>query len=211
MEPESLTEWYAEHIATATGEPRVRRTQPLTGHGENVLIRAFLASRDPRLFERIITPHMAWLDRLLRVVFNGNHHDMEDARQEILIGICQDLRRFRFQSAFKTFFYRYAHHKAVDMLRRVIRHGRREENTAPEEVPVSSPEDAYVRSEERRRLEACLRLLPPVDRGLLLMKEVEDFKIDEICELTGMKSGTVKSRLSRAREKLFHLMKGGPI
>jgi RNA polymerase sigma-70 factor (ECF subfamily) len=136
---------------------------------------------------------------------------MEDARQEILLGICSDLGRFRFQSGFKTFFYRYARNKAVDLLRRTVRRHKRETGCPVVEADSSgnSPEEDYVKRETATRLADKLLELSPRDRELLLLKEVEGFSVEEINRLTGLKTGTVKSSLHRAREKLFRLMEGG--
>ena len=137
---------------------------------------------------------------------------MDDARQEILLGLCVDLRRFRFQARFKTFFYRYARNKAIDYLRRNARIRHREMETAvtlPEKA--DSPEEALLKREAIKELQEGLRTLSPEDRSLVLMKETEGFSIEDLCRITGMKSGTVKSRLHRAREKLYRTLKGGDV
>jgi RNA polymerase sigma-70 factor (ECF subfamily) len=177
---------------------------------EETLIRAFLKHRKPRLFEELMSAHLPWLRRLLFAIFNGVPEDLEDAEQEILIGIFQDLERFRFQSGFKTFFYRYARNKAIDLLRKTVRRRRRESELEQSGIAgeARSPEDEYLRQERREDLDQLLLELAQDEREILLMKDVEEFSIDEIAAVTGQKAGTIKSKLHRTREKLFNKMEG---
>ncbi|MBN2353232.1 MAG: RNA polymerase sigma factor [Spirochaetales bacterium] len=177
--------------------------------GEKQLIRELIAFRDPVLFERLLPAHLPWLRRLLYSVFNGAREDMEDAEQEILTGIYSDVGRYRFQSSFKTFFYRYARNKAIDLLRKTVRL-RRREAALKGEIPlaVASPEEEFLKRDRREELSNRLLELAADERDILLMKDVEGFSIDEISAVTGRKAGTVKSILHRTREKLFALIEG---
>jgi len=183
----------------------------IAGAEEN-LIREFVVRREPRLFETIIRSHLPWLRRLLFAIFNGSREDMEDAEQEILIGICHDIAHFRFQSSFKTFFYRYARNKAIDLLRKAVRRRRHEtrlERVGPVGHPGESPspEETYLRREHHEDLARRLLELDREERTILLMKDVEGFSIDEIAAATGQKPGTIKSKLHRTRLKLFEKLK----
>jgi RNA polymerase sigma-70 factor (ECF subfamily) len=179
-------------------------------NSEDRLIREFLATRDPLLFEELITAHIPWLRRMLFTIFNGNEADMQDAEQEILAGILTDLSRFRFRSSFKTFFYRYARNKAIDFLRTCIRMRKHEAPSLGNDHAGhnDSPEEQYIRKEEKKDITAALLELTGEEREIVLMKDVEGFSIEEISAMTGVKSGTIKSRLSRTREKLFGILKG---
>src|SRR4030042_6997729 len=211
METDSRTGVGEEGILVDRKAGRRAAVDAESNKGEADLIRLFITTRDPRAFEQLLKPHTGWLHRLLQTVFNGNHHDMEDARQEILMGICTDIGRFRFLSGFKTFFFRYARNKAIDILRKKVRRRKKETDqfTREQKMTAFSPEDEYVKHEAIRELTDKLLLLAPEDREMLLLKDVEDFTIDEIAKITGLKPGTVKSRLHRAREKIYRLMEGG--
>jgi RNA polymerase sigma-70 factor (ECF subfamily) len=175
------------------------------------LIRDFIAGRDPVLFEELVRAHLPWLRRLLFAVFRGVREDMEDAEQEILIGIYSDVRRYRFESGFKTFFYRYARNKAIDLLRKSVRRNRKEAGPVPEETAgrERSPEEEYLRRERKEDVANRLLDLTGEEREILLMKDVEGFSIEEISAATGRKPGTVKSLLHRTREKFFRLLERG--
>ena len=61
--------------------------------------------------------------------------------------------------------------------------------------------------EERELLEA-IQALPPRDRAVIHLYYYEGYQTAEIAAMTGQREGTVRSRLSRARDKLRRLLKG---
>jgi RNA polymerase sigma-70 factor (ECF subfamily) len=74
---------------------------------------------------------------------------------------------------------------------------------------TDDPEKAALDSVEDSRALAALGELPEDQRSLIIMKDIEDLAISEISEITGIASGTVKSRLHRARAKLARIMERG--
>ncbi len=71
----------------------------------------------------------------------------------------------------------------------------------PDTLPVPGPE-------EREELEE-LYALPPGDRAAIHLFYYEGYSTEEIARITGMRPGSVRSRLSRARAKLKRLLNGG--
>lgn len=80
---------------------------------------------------------------------------------------------------------------------RLRRAGRRELPLL-DTIPAPEPE-------ERPVLEAVLAL-PPMDRAVIHLFYYEGYSAQEIARITGQSPGTVRSRLSRAREKLRHML-----
>ena len=68
----------------------------------------------------------------------------------------------------------------------------------PDDLPAPGPE-------ERPELEE-LWSLPPADRAVLHLYYYEGYSTEEIAQMTGQRPGTVRARLSRAREKLRRLL-----
>ena len=62
----------------------------------------------------------------------------------------------------------------------------------------------------RLDLERALAALPAVSREILLLVCVEELSYQEVARMLEVPLGTVMSRLSRARERLRHLMDGSP-
>jgi RNA polymerase sigma-70 factor (ECF subfamily) len=62
-----------------------------------------------------------------------------------------------------------------------------------------NPEDSAIRGEERERLRSVIRTLPPQYRIVLVLRDMEGLTDEEVAEITGLRPGTVRVRLHRAR------------
>jgi RNA polymerase sigma-70 factor (ECF subfamily) len=71
----------------------------------------------------------------------------------------------------------------------------------PSEVP--SPEAALVRQGEAETLRGAIQVLPEPFRETLVLRELEELSYREIATVTGVPTGTVMSRLARARQMLL--------
>ena len=79
-----------------------------------------------------------------------------------------------------------------------LRRAWRQELPLLDSLPAPEPE-------ERPVLDAVLAL-PPMDRAVIHLFYYEGYSTGEIARITGQLPGTVRSRLSRAREKLRHML-----
>jgi RNA polymerase sigma-70 factor (ECF subfamily) len=96
----------------------------------------------------------------------------------------------------------------IDMRRRYERRNVRaiDENEEFVSSEPSPPEEAE-RALDRWRIEDAWRHLNSEQRLLLVLHDVEGYSLAEIQSLTGLKDGTIKSRLHRARVRLGRLLK----
>lgn len=69
-----------------------------------------------------------------------------------------------------------------------------------------SPYDHAAQQESRERVEAALREVPEAFRAVVVLREIEGFTYEEIAEILQVNLGTVKSRLTRGRAALRHLL-----
>jgi RNA polymerase sigma factor (sigma-70 family) len=74
----------------------------------------------------------------------------------------------------------------------------------------ASPESESLRQERGRAVERCIEQLPADFREAIVLREMEELSYQEIAEITGVPSGTVMSRLSRARARLADCLKSSP-
>lgn len=86
----------------------------------------------------------------------------------------------------------------VNGCRDKLRLRRRQTAPLPENLPAPGPE-------EREELEE-LFALPPQDRAVIHLFYYEGYSAEEIARMTGQRPGTVRSRLTRARQKLRKLL-----
>jgi RNA polymerase sigma-70 factor (ECF subfamily) len=150
---------------------------------------------NPRAFDLLLAPHR---DRLWGVCLRvtGNAADAEDALQECLLAVWQNLARFRGEARLSTWLYRIASNAAIGVVRR-----RREFATEIEET--ADPRSGIAeRVADQDQVQRALRLIPEDFRVALVLREYGDFTYEEIAAHQGILVQTVKSRLNRARAAL---------
>lgn len=159
---------------------------------------------DRDAFAELVERYLPRVRRLLAALFNGSAEDIADAEQEILVGLWIGLDRFRFDSSFRTYLYRFCRNKAIDLLRREGRHRRRIEAVRREAVTAApaDPREGLDREARRLLVRRALGALAPDERVLVVMKDVEEMSVEEISAAMSLPAGTVKSRLHRVRGKL---------
>ena len=136
-----------------------------------------------------------------------NPEDAAEAAQEAFFAAWQGLGSFRGDSSFSTWLYRLASNACVDLLRR---EGRRpaaaslDDEELNLDIPSSlpSPQEEAERRELAEQVTAGLQALPPEYRAVLVLREIQQLRYDEIGEALDLDVGTVKSRISRGRKKL---------
>lgn len=161
-------------------------------------------------------------DRLYNTVFRlvDNAEDAQDVVQEAFINAFQSLESFKGDALFFTWLYRIAINSAITLKRRRRAIVSIYAKTAPgradsdpdmeplDESEGNQPGDAMERREEEARLQAALNRLSPEYKTVLVLKDIEGQKYEDIAEVLGVPVGTVRSRLHRARLELRDLLAG---
>ena len=131
-----------------------------------------------------------------------NHEDAEDAVQEAFLHAYRALHRFLPDQAFGAWLHRIVANAALDITRR---RKVRDADELPE--TVASPfRDPAESSELRRRLQEALDTLPPRQRAVIVLHDVEGFKHAEIGVTLGIPEGTARSDLHYARSHLREVL-----
>lgn len=150
-----------------------------------------------------------------RAVFNlclrmiGNYASAEDAAQEAFISAFRAIRSFK-GGSFRAWLLRIAANASTDALRRRQRRPAVSLDVAPPgaEDPIdppdtaAGPEELALRADRALAIQAALLRLPEDQRLAVIMCDMQGFAYEEIAEATGVSVGTVKSRISRGRDKL---------
>ena len=145
------------------------------------------------------------LPSLLRFghVLTGDRHAAEELVQESLVRTCARWRRIRHDEP-----HAYVRRVMVNAwTSRWRRLGR--------EVPLPEGWDAAARSEapawdERDRTLAALRLLPPRQRAVVVLRYYDDLSEKQVADVLGCSTGTVKSQASRALKTLRTVLADEP-
>jgi RNA polymerase sigma-70 factor (ECF subfamily) len=172
------------------------------------LIAASLAG-DNAAFGRLVSAYQDRLyNSLLRVL--GSSEDAADIVQDAFVQAYTKLNTFRGGSAFYTWLYRIAFNLAMS-------HARRGRKTASlddrkslvgDEPTDGQPtvESGILQQERAELVHAALGELSLEYRQILVLREIDGLRYDEIAEILELPVGTVRSRLFRARMEMKELL-----
>lgn len=177
---------------------------------EDELIRQALQGRSEaygRLVER-------YQDRLYNAMLNviGSPDEAEDVVQDSFVQAYIKLNTFQGNSRFFTWLYRIAFNNALSRRRRrradtSIELNRETSGGEPEDRQ-ESPDEPLLRNERIAMVKAAMQRLSDEHRHILILREMEDMAYEDIAEVLDINIGTVRSRLSRARNQLHEFLKG---
>lgn len=140
----------------------------------------------------------------------GHREDAEDTMQEVLLKVIPYLPRFDNPSALAKWLYTVAKNRCL-MSRRKSKFAPKQELSLDELMPdrqeleglnrgsTTTPESETLRREQAQRLREAVRAVPPHYRIVIVLRDMEGLTDDEVAEITGLRPGTVRIRLHRAR------------
>lgn len=145
--------------------------------------------------------------------YSGNDEDAYDLAQEAFIKAYRSLGTFKGSSRFSTWLYRITTNVCLDEIRRKKRRIQVQSLDQPVEgadgemarivLDDNLPIDAlYEQQEQVQYIQSLLMQMKPEHRMVLLLKDIMEFSYEEIAQMLNISSGTIKSRLSRARDLL---------
>jgi RNA polymerase sigma-70 factor (ECF subfamily) len=155
---------------------------------------------DASAFDALYTEHVGRVFALcLRMT--ADERRAEELTQDVFVRAWRRLETFRGDAAFSTWLYRVTVNTVLDDRKR---RGRRpaQLSTVPEEA-FAGRAAAASDPGERLRLEAAIASLPDRARMALVLHGIEGYAYEEVAELMGVSTGTVKSHIHRARALLI--------
>lgn len=174
-----------------------------------------LLARDERAFNELV---QAYEQRVFRLLFRmlGRRDEAEDMAQEVFVQVFKAIGTFRGDSRLGTWIYRIAVNLCKNRMKYLARRHAGEQDElepAAERLPLSEgkgvthgettrPDQLVEGFQLERVVQACIAELDADFREVLVLRDVEDLSYEELCEVTGLPEGTVKSRLHRARGML---------
>lgn len=152
----------------------------------------------------------------------GNRADGEDAAQETFVKAYRNVSQFRGDCRFSTWIYTIAVNTCRNMgqswWNRMWKSALKIDKSYISDEGDESPHDLrdtrLLPSKDLDRkcqaevVKSALLKLSAIHRELILLRDFEDLSYEEIEKVTGLSSGTVKSRLARARAALQNELKG---
>jgi len=175
------------------------------------LINRFKAG-DISAFEEILLRHQDKIYNLCRRML-GNSHDAEDAAQDVFLKAYQNLNRFKPESSLHTWLFRIAVNTCIDYKRKPFFESLFKTSTEGDVFVIDRPADSpspdrlYESKQIDDAIQLALSRLSAKLRVVIVLKEIEGLPYDKIAEVLDVSIGTVKSRISRAREELKEFLK----
>ena len=172
-------------------------------------------------FERLVAERSADVYALLYRL-TSDAEEARDLTQETFLRAFQSISRFRGDADLKTWIYRIAFNQARNRWRWWKRRRRDvtvslDDSRGSSEQPLSAslrnedapdPEQETLAHEREGQLRAALLGLRSAYREAVILRDVEGFSYEEIATTLEISIGTVKSRLSRGRLELRHMLEG---
>jgi RNA polymerase sigma-70 factor, ECF subfamily len=169
-----------------------------------------LRDRNEQAFRELIETQR---DRVYNITYRmlGNRAEAEDVAQEVFITVFKTIETFREESKFSTWLYRVTVNHCKNRIKYLARRHDRDRDELDEQssgvngaavgVPsrAAQPDRALESAQTARLLQEAIESLDDDHRVVVVLRDVEDLSIEEICEITELPDGTVKSRLHRAR------------
>ena len=173
---------------------------------------------DNGAFEELLLLHQKKVYNLcLRM--SANPDDALDLSQEAFLRAWRSLGQYQFEASFSTWLFRLTSNICIDFLRRKKR---RQETSLTESYDDSDegaelsvpdaqpgPEQQAMTNETKIELAHAMERLSPEHREILQLRVIEDLQYEQIADILGVRVGTVKSRLARARLALRKILKAG--
>jgi RNA polymerase sigma-70 factor (ECF subfamily) len=141
----------------------------------------------------------------------GDRDEALDLSQEVFLRVFRTIHRFRGQSTLRTWIYRIAVNQARNRHRFWRRRHRAQQVSLEEHVAAHgeltstrelTPDRMFAQKELAARLQSALDQLPFDQRTVIVLREIDGLSYEEIAYSLGVAIGTVKSRLTRARQTL---------
>ncbi|RPI79095.1 MAG: sigma-70 family RNA polymerase sigma factor [Desulfobacteraceae bacterium] len=185
---------------------------------DDQLVRAF-QSGQTKAFDQLVIRHQ---DRVFTVCYRflGNEQEARDMAQEIFINVYRHLNGFRAEAAFFTWLYRITVNSCKNRLKSLEYKYRKKqvslsgpfqtESSQSKEMEDGQPSAlaALEKKEKGQMIQKAIDALPKEQKMMIVLRDIEGLAYEEIIKLTGLRLGTVKSKLARARILLREKLKG---
>ena len=170
-------------------------------------------------FEVLVTRHQK---KMLNIVYRitGDYDDACEVVQESFLSAYRAIRKFRGDAKFSTWLTGITVNHAKNRLKQTQSRSYHEVLSLDDPVETESGQitldppsqeasaiEQLEQKEVQEKVQECIGGLDKDQRAVLVLRDIEEFSYDEIGRILKIPDGTVKSRLSRARDALKDCLK----
>ena len=186
---------------------------------EDALLVLSCLKGDPAAFEPLVLKYQKRMFNIaLRIT--GDYEDAGEVTQEAFLSAYRNIEGFRGDAGLATWLTSITVNLAKNRLKQTRGRRRHESYSLDDPIPgnagcmaVDPPSDSPSVLEEmekkdiRRKVQECIKALDDDFREVLILRDMQDFSYGEIGTILKLAIGTVKSRISRARESVRDCLK----
>ena len=165
------------------------------------LVAQVVVFKNTKAFDELVKKYQSPIRRFFLNLTCGDSELSDDLAQDTFIKAYTNIASFKNLSSFSTWLYRIAYNIFYDYIR-----SRKETNDldAREVDAISSVEQDNLG--QKMDVYQSLKTLKEIERTCITLFYMEDVSIEKIAGITGCPVGTVKSQLSRGKEKLANYL-----
>lgn len=164
---------------------------------DRVLIAKVVAANDQQAYATLVRRHQSAVRTVLRRMCSGDAALADDLAQEVFIKAYKNLHKFRHDAKFSSWLYRIGYNTYLSYARKK---GGKERPIENENQKLSSVEDPPTLA--RHDLNKAMASLRPEERVALSLTFAQDLSHEEAAEILGCPLGTLKTHISRGKNKL---------
>jgi RNA polymerase sigma-70 factor (ECF subfamily) len=183
---------------------------------EDASLVARVSSGDGRAFEELVARHQRAVTGYL-VGLLGDRDEALDGAQEVFIRLYTRAEKYHPSGSFRAWLFRIATNVAIDAIRsrrrRFFGWSRKQKSPAESARPLtddlsalpdprSGALDVMMDAERADVVQRAVQTLPARYRAALVLRDLQDMSYEEVAQALGVRVGTVKSRVNRARNLL---------
>ena len=141
--------------------------------------------------------------------------ESQDITQEVFLQVHQSIGNFRGDASLSTWLHRLTVNRCLNWKRRWTRRFKwlhvsidsaDDQPAAEPESDLPTPETRVANAQTRQQIDNALKRLPDQARTIFVLRELEGLSYEEIANATGIKLGTVRSRLFHERKRLKEIL-----
>lgn len=137
--------------------------------------------------------------------FTANSADAEDITQEVFIKLWKNLKHYRQEIKLTTWLYQIITNQCLDYLKSSARKQQRMNVEVKSGTSVIDQVNHEKQMEDHELLNiitALAKQLTPKQQTVFILRDLEGLSVEEVCHITEMSSGNMKSNLYYARQKI---------
>jgi len=166
---------------------------------EEISIIRVVLDGDIESFRLLVQRYQGPIIRMIKNIID-DHHICEDIAQDVFLTAYKKLSSFDpDRSSFSTWLFTIARNKSLNAAKKKRTLSM---SNLPENSDSSTPVNSLSQQEFFDRLDQVLKTLPSKQKTAFVLAEFEKLPYEQIAQIEGVRIGTIKSRINRAKKKL---------